>query len=832
MKNYFKLLQVARNEDEVKQAFRDFYGIEFHNNYNTDLIHKNFISEFKYKLSSDNDICEALAQAIYYTYKILNPEKNLDKNDNIGARKYTLLGGKENTILYETEILQQFYNSTEYDWTRSSCDPDPKLIKDIIDSLIYKNCIIRVVNKLSFKHKAFEKIFRDLIRSEEEYIIQKRKIKSLPILIQIYEMYRDEFLNYVQDESKLVVYFLSDLKNIIVESSVSNTIHFGVVGDTYEKTSIPIIEHRVFWRTWDKTIDPTNSVINKIISDLDLFKSYALRNKHGLFYTRQNASELCQEYFMSVVPQNTPVWDCCVGTGNLETKLVGKYKIFLSDCDQNVLNEVDSLYKNQVKTFQYDFLNQDIPTVFELDYIDKLNYNGCFHFPKELGECLSNIEEPFSFNINPPMSSSSKHKYLAITDIVKYVLKNKSDKKFLKILKYSHIQMFYRIQKQFQRKKNLFVGTFTTMTFLLSPEFKDFRDSFNFEFVKGFLVHSSNFETKGDFPLAYLIFKKNDATTLSKQSILLDVYELNKEEKLELVGVKHIKLADKKRFLNVTKLFKQSTKKKSWVSLNTSFSNFQSCNIDDDSFGSIVQAGCGINNYSLHYFSNGRLSIGKEGGSGSLTTVFFNKDNFKIFLTLLAVFSCSEKNWNTQEDRMILPDVIPDDFINNCIVFSIFCDKSYLYSLRDPILGTLPNEFFPYKREEVINWSNSFEFLNLINRENDRFLSLYLESQDLSFEARNLLNSSKELYKLYFSNYDRFTSASRFPWDAGFNHQIKSELRKSFSSDIKFINGIEQVKKCLYSLKNKIKPKIYELGFLDKMEFIRRGEVDEKNTSI
>ena len=103
--------------------------------------------------------------------------------------------------------------------------------------------------------------------------------------------------------------------------------------------------------------------------------------------------------------------------------------------------------------------------------------------------------------------------------------------------------------------------------------------------------------------------------------------------------------------------------------------------------------------------------------------------------------------------------------------------------------------------------------MDIENFGGDRFVYKKLQEITLSEEAQAVLDKARELVKLSFNSRDLFNQMHPEYqincWDAGW-YQIKS-LLKDFHKD-----DLEEFNKLYKKLEDKMRPMVYELGFLKK----------------
>ena len=131
-------------------------------------------------------------------------------------------------------------------------------------------------------------------------------------------------------------------------------------------------------------------------------------------------------------------------------------------------------------------------------------------------------------------------------------------------------------------------------------------------------------------------------------------------------------------------------------------------------------------------------------------------------------------------------------------------------------LLSLKNNFYPFKLEEIKNWEiKDPDFRQQLTKDENRFVAEWLSKNDLSDEAKQVIEKAKTVYKIFYSNLNLMaTNKWKIDtWDAGW-YQIRRCLAEhNLASD-----EIKELSKANEQLANKILPQIEEFGFLDTDE--------------
>ena len=258
--------------------------------------------------------------------------------------------------------------------------------------------------------------------------------------------------------------------------------------------------HFEFWKIYARP--PAEEVRNFMIKRRDLLVSDDIRERKGAFFTPQMWVEKAQEYLAKALGENWQehyyVWDCAAGTGNLLAGLTEARRIFASTLDKADVDIMHERIDNGANllpgnVFQFDFLNDDF---------EKL--------PQNLQKIIKNEPEKLVIFINPPYAEAPSKKTVTGTgkNKAKVALGNKIGEKYKDILgKASNelfAQFFIRIYKEIP---NCVLASFSTLKYVNSANFIQFRETFKAKFLKGFMVPAYTFDNvNGKFPIGFLIW--------------------------------------------------------------------------------------------------------------------------------------------------------------------------------------------------------------------------------------------------------------------------------------------------------------------------------------
>ena len=228
----------------------------------------------------------------------------------------------------------------------------------------------------------------------------------------------------------------------------------------------------------------------------------------------------------------------------------------------------------------------------------------------------------------------------------------------------------------------------------------------------------------------------------------------------------------------------------------------------------------GCNNINANtqevYFMNCPNDRGK-------TNIAVTKNNFDKCVALFSARRLIQANWENWTDEYLAPDTSnPDyeEFVNDSVIFSLFESKSNQSSLRNVEYKDksweIKNEFFWMSREEIMNLAeenDNDECYEDAATSKERFVYKYLKNVTLSPEAQAVLDAANKLVVDSFQCRQDF--AADYPeyqinnWDCGY-YQLKGLWSVYMKDEFK------QFRDLFNNLADKMRPMVYELGFLKK----------------
>lgn len=572
-----------------------------------------------------------------------------------------------------------------------------------------------------------------------------------------------------------------------------------------------------FWKRYKRP--PLKEFQDYIIERRDLLVPQDIRERKGAFFTPRIWVELSQKYLTDYLGENWQddyyIWDCAAGTGNLLSGLTNKYNIYASTLDQadiNVMHErIDhgaNLLKNNV--FQFDFLNDDFSKL-----------------PQSLQDIINDEEKrkKLVVYINPPYAESNGKVSINRSNIQQSNVYTKYNEKLDKVAPEMFAQFLARIYFELN---GCIIGEFSKLKILQSGNSFKFRNLFFAKLEKIFLVPGNTFDNvKGIFPIGFKIWNTSRKEVFEK--IQADVYLKN-----DFSGTKNIYSYDltKGKINNWLSVYKEKTSNINFGVLMADAPDFQ---------------------------HNKLVVLRSDKPKGHGINFQITNQNLIISTIYLSIRHCIDATWLNDRDQYLFPNdgwLTDVEFQNDCLAYALFHGQNRITSNE----GT--NHWIPFTEYEV-NAQAKFEsnfmtdfMKGKIKQEiqnEDLFSNAYQPEHNacqpehnvcqpelvsgspemlkqvqhdknkqvrndkalvFSPEATAVFDAGRELWKYYHAQKDVNVNASLYDIREYFQGRNEKGRMNSKSDDAQYMELIGNLRAQLAILADKIKPKVYEYGFL------------------
>lgn len=221
---------------------------------------------------------------------------------------------------------------------------------------------------------------------------------------------------------------------------------------------------------------------------------------------------------------------------------------------------------------------------------------------------------------------------------------------------------------------------------------------------------------------------------------------------------------------------------------------------------------------SNNYINVTSTPLSNGNASTAISMVGYNALKCTALFTARALINCE---WYNCKDEYMKPNTEHPkykEFENDSIIISLFHSKSQQSSLRkikyDNKIWDIRNEFFWLSKYQMMELAKEYNYEELYNDafiSNERFIYKYLNTITLSKEAQAVLDKATELlikgFKYRQQENDEHREYHLNTFDASF-YQNKIIWKKYLP------NEYNEFQKLFKTLCDKVRPMIYELGFL------------------
>ena len=542
------------------------------------------------------------------------------------------------------------------------------------------------------------------------------------------------------------------------------------------------------------------AIADRLIEDTD-------RRNNGDYWTPtlfvDYAHKMISEQLGEDWREKYVVWDNCWGSGNLtrDYKFKELYASTLFDSEL----KIGERYNHEATKFQYDFLNDDL---------EKL--------PKGLIEAFEQ-NKPIVFFLNPPYATASSGG--ANTEFKENVSGSIINKQMLSdniggCSQNLYAQFLYRIlllKDQYDLDK-CYIGLFSPTLYLTGSSWKGFRLKYldTFKFIDGCTFRASHFADVADnWGISFSLW--NNGKFMNKNNFthkIIDIFDGEIKQLNEKVIYNLDELTPANKWVNCSQI---KENKYEMITAKSALNISDKIKMVGNNFGYFVNDTNNVdaNTQGVYLMS---MPISRH-----VSTIEIDKDNFTRCTALFAARKLIEKNWINSKDEYLAPNAEHEkwnEFVNDSIVYSLFHSASNQSSLRQVEykgkLWDIKNEFCWYDIEKVKELANQYNLdftYNDANTMEQRYVYKYIKEHytEFSKEAMDVLNKANEMVEKSFKYRELFNDEHPeyqiLNADIGY-YQLKALYKEFMTEDL------DDFKKLYKTLADKMRPMVYELGFL------------------
>jgi hypothetical protein len=706
--------------------------------------------------------------------------------------------------------ISDIFYMNDFNWNVTPSNHETKeflLIKERIESILKQNTYVYDYEKDTKELETFIK--NNVAKATTASKLKINKNNFIPIYLRWLEIVKPNIDVNWDDLKKANIldsdFFLADLfvddkdtQNIEDDLSIRDNLFVVFQNNGYKiaKENVnQIMDYSInlrnkdtylhFWKRYKRP--PLKEFQDYIIERRDLLVPQDIRERKGAFFTPRIWVELSQKYITDYLGENWQdeyyIWDCAAGTGNLLAGLTNKYNIYASTLDQadvSVIHErIDhgaNLLKNNV--FQFDFLNDDFTKL-----------------PQSLQDIINDVEKrkKLVVYINPPYAEATSTKTISNSNslhkesVGKSITKDKYEKLLNQASKELYVQFLFRIYKEIPGS---IIANFSKIKTLQGNHYKEFRNLFLAKLEKLFIVPANTFDNvKGRFPIGFFIWNT------SKKNLFEDIYADVYNEKGMFFQTKYLFVSENRNI-------------KDWL---------RQYNVKNKNIGWLVRGSADVQNNNVVFVTlKPSESVLKASNANQISAL-----NLIVNCVFFTVRKVIEQTWINDRDQYLYPNdnwQIDTEFQNDCLTFTLF--NTNILSSE----GT--NHWIPFIEQEVnaqAKFESSFMTDFMKGKINPEATETKLfeqaptpSSQALVFsvEAVAVFNAGRELWKYYHSQKGVNVNASLYDIREYFQGRNEKGRMNSKSDDVLYMKLIGDLRSKLSILADKIKPKVYEYGFL------------------
>jgi hypothetical protein len=556
------------------------------------------------------------------------------------------------------------------------------------------------------------------------------------------------------------------------------------------------------------------AVVDRLVQDVT-------RRKQGEFFTPtiwvNKAHEYISKTFGKDWKEKYIVWDPAWGTGNLTRDYKFK-ELYVSTLNYSDIQTAEQMgYNPEAFKFQFDFLNDDYEFL-----------------PEKLKEVIEGgkkiiilMNPPYatSNNLDNKKKSDSNKEGISFTKVGKKMIEEGFDKSTRQL----YSQFMYRIDKM-NNNDNIIIAQFTQPTYKTGESYISFREKLlnKYLFRNSFLFNGTHFaDTKGTWSIDFSIFNKN-LEMMDNSTHTSDIIDYNPNDGFINLGKKTINTIDNNKLSKWVREEIKLVKNKDKVCLPHLSSALKVSNknnqkeIIDGYVGSFVGL---ANNVSNNSTGVGLFSSTPTQGNSNISISIINT-NFSKIIVSFSARKLVIPTWDNFKDEYLMPNVLHENYLNfyyDSITYSLFNSHSQQSSLRQinyrGELWDIKNQFFWMGKEEMMALANNNNYTELYTdarTDSERYVYdlLFGEKRiydNLSDESKDVLNCATNLVRISIPMRLNFADDTNHlnSWDSGYA-QLKLLWKEFYPEQFKVFR--DKYKK----LEDKMRPMVYELGFLLK----------------
>lgn len=790
----YQKLQKASSEEDVKDAYIKALGLKEYQKNLIDIQTKEVW--FEAKDSGKHSTYAMFTQLLHYVQDALN------KGEHVPPF-LAVIDTQKAAIMRSEEVLP-FLAKKTIKWGKSASSYTPEAL-DAVSAYIGTHFV-------SYKIETHEDEFISTLK----HAIKSGEIVRTQITPDNLKQVFDKWIAMIGNEIEGVAeedYSLLFFADIMHDGTVST--HANLPAELMHKNNEPVFSlggrvyelgnkegYRRFWAIYHKP--PKTEYRNYLLERRDSLIPIDERSFKGAYYTPlavvDKAYDKLTETLGKNWQQNYVVWDMCCGVGNLEVKHSNPRNIYMSTLDSEDI-DVMKATKTCVaaERFQYDYLNDDITDD------GKIDYSLTNKVPEGLRKAIADGKKILVL-INPPYAEATNAANTSLGDkaenktgVAKTRFAQTAMAEYGKASNELFTQFVARIAQEIPTAT---LAMFSKLKYVNAPNFEKFRNTWNANYLGGFVVHSKSFEgLKGNFPIGFLVWKTGRKEKITQ--IITDVLDKNATP----IGEKSFYNLPNNTFLNVW-IKRPRANNDERIPLSNILTPYSSNpRVKTWSENAVAYMCTGTND--MQNASKYTFILSSPAGRGN--GMYITKENIASASILFTVQRIVKPTWLNDRDQFLQPtEPLTDEFKHDCLIWMLFNGSNLTASANELEWNdkkwSIVNHFIPFTEQEV----------NAPERFESDFMVQYMANKKFSNEAQAVLAEGKKLWQAYFSHTDARTVRDELKLnraDVGW-YQIRKALEiRNASGDFAPVS-FEPFKAAYSALTEKLQPQVYELGFL------------------
>ncbi|UVO54055.1 hypothetical protein [Sphingomonas sp. SUN039] len=564
--------------------------------------------------------------------------------------------------------------------------------------------------------------------------------------------------------------------------------------------------YRDFWRLYHRP--PETRHRHYLLERRDMLLPIDEQKFKGAYYTPPHIVDKAYDLLTATLGEGWQekciIWDMCCGVGNLELAHSNPRNLYMSTLDQPDIDNIRArgLFPG-AEIFQYDYLNDDVTDFGEIDY--SLSNKVPMALRRAIADAKMGVAgaKPILVLINPPYAeATSSDNAVSQGDdrSKKGVARSRFSLAGMDQYGKASNELFTQfLARAHQELPTATVATFSTLKYVNSQAFEEFRSVWQAKYLGGFVVHSRAFDgLKGDFPIGFLIWD----TSLHEPIGEIEAVALDRNG--ELVGEKMFANIGNERLL-ATWVHRPATNRQPALPLKgavdpaTAKGDVRGTRWSDDAIAWFNCAGNDLQQAA-------KLTMMLSSGFGSGRGYFVNAENLGQAAIVFSVRRLIKPTWLNDRDQFLQPsEPLTDDFKSDCLVWMLF-NGSNLTAGADGLRWndrdwSLVNHFIPFTEGEV----------GVQGRFESDFMVRYMAGIAFSPEAQAVLDAGRVIWTRFHAT--QFPHRIRDEFKLGRPDAGWYQIRRSLKAH-EVVTDFDPFDAAYAALTAKLRPMVYELGFL------------------